>query len=47
MLVMMVMLVIMIMIMIMKMKMKMDVAPWCYKWDWMDGTGYIRVGWAV
>ena len=36
-----------IMIMIMIMKMKMDVAPWCYKWDWMDGTGYIQVGWAV
>ena len=21
-----------------------DVAPWCYKWDAMGWTGYLRVG---
>ena len=27
----------------------MDAAPWCYKWDGMDGIGFdgLRVGWGA
>ena len=25
---------------------RMDVAPWCYKWIWMDGRDWIS-GWGI